>query len=48
MMLSILSAGSCWDIDQILISRGDLFDDAECYAQVTYGNPLDKKNGMDQ
>jgi tetratricopeptide (TPR) repeat protein len=31
----------------ILISKGDLFD-AERYAQVTYGNLRDKKNGMDQ
>jgi flagellar hook assembly protein FlgD len=31
----------------ILISKGDLFD-AECYAQVTYGNLRDKKNGIDQ
>jgi tetratricopeptide (TPR) repeat protein len=33
----------------ILIKKGDLFDvDAERYAQVTYGNLRDKKNGMDQ
>ncbi len=31
----------------ILINNGDLFD-AERYAQVTYGNLRDKKNGMDQ
>jgi tetratricopeptide (TPR) repeat protein len=31
----------------ILIVKGDLFD-AERYAQVTYGNLRDKKNGMDQ
>jgi hypothetical protein len=31
----------------ILISKGDLFD-AERYAQVTYGNLRDKKNGIDQ
>jgi hypothetical protein len=31
----------------ILISKGDLYD-AERYAQVTYGNLRDKKNGMDQ
>jgi hypothetical protein len=30
-----------------LIWKGDLFD-AERYAQVTYGNLRDKKNGMDQ
>jgi hypothetical protein len=32
---------------EILISKGDLFD-AERYAQVTYGNLRDKKNGIDQ
>jgi hypothetical protein len=31
----------------ILISKGDLFD-AERYAQVTYDNLRDKKNGIDQ
>jgi hypothetical protein len=31
----------------VLISKGDLFD-AERYAQVTYGNLRDKKNGIDQ
>jgi hypothetical protein len=31
----------------ILISKGDLYD-AERYAQVTYGNLRDKKNGIDQ
>jgi tetratricopeptide (TPR) repeat protein len=31
----------------ILIRKGDLFD-AERYAQVTYGNLRDKKNGIDQ
>jgi tetratricopeptide (TPR) repeat protein len=31
----------------ILISKDDLFD-AERYAQVTYGNLRDKKNGIDQ
>jgi hypothetical protein len=31
----------------ILIAKGDLFD-AERYAQVTYCNLRDKKNGMDQ
>jgi flagellar hook assembly protein FlgD len=31
----------------ILIVKGDLFD-AERYAQVTYGNLRDKKNGRDQ
>jgi hypothetical protein len=31
----------------ILIKKGDLFD-AERYAQVTYGNLRDKKNGIDQ
>jgi hypothetical protein len=31
----------------ILISKGDLFD-AERYAQITYCNLRDKKNGMDQ
>jgi hypothetical protein len=31
----------------ILISKGDYYD-AERYAQVTYGNLRDKKNGMDQ
>jgi hypothetical protein len=31
----------------ILIQKGDLFD-AERYAQVTYGNLRDKKNGIDQ
>jgi hypothetical protein len=31
----------------ILIKQGDLFD-AERYAQVTYGNLRDKKNGIDQ
>jgi hypothetical protein len=31
----------------ILIWKGDLFD-AERYAQVTYSNLRDKKNGMDQ
>jgi tetratricopeptide (TPR) repeat protein len=31
----------------ILINQGDLFD-AERYAQVTYGNLRDKKNGIDQ
>jgi hypothetical protein len=31
----------------VLIEKGDLFD-AERYAQVTYGNLRDKKNGMDQ
>jgi tetratricopeptide (TPR) repeat protein len=31
----------------ILIKKGDLFD-AERYAQVTYSNLRDKKNGMDQ
>jgi hypothetical protein len=31
----------------ILISKGNLFD-AERYAQVTYGNLRDKKNGIDQ
>jgi tetratricopeptide (TPR) repeat protein len=31
----------------ILISKGDLFD-AERYAQVTYGNLRDKKNGINQ
>jgi hypothetical protein len=31
----------------ILISKSDLFD-AERYAQVTYGNLRDKKNGTDQ
>jgi hypothetical protein len=31
----------------ILISKGDLYD-AERYAQVTYGNLRDKKNGMNQ
>jgi hypothetical protein len=31
----------------ILILKGDLFD-AERYAQVTYGNLPDKKNGIDQ
>jgi tetratricopeptide (TPR) repeat protein len=31
----------------ILIEKGDLFD-AERYAQVTYGNLRDKKNGIDQ
>jgi hypothetical protein len=31
----------------ILISKGDLFD-SERYAQVTYGNLRDKKNGIDQ
>jgi hypothetical protein len=30
-----------------LIRKGDLFD-AERYAQVTYGNLRDKKNGIDQ
>jgi hypothetical protein len=32
---------------EILIEKGDLFD-AERYAQVTYGNLRDKKNGIDQ
>jgi hypothetical protein len=32
---------------EVLIAKGDLFD-AECYAQVTYGNLRDKKNGIDQ
>jgi tetratricopeptide (TPR) repeat protein len=32
---------------EILIAKGDLFD-AERYAQVTYGNLRDKKNGIDQ
>ena len=32
---------------RILIRKGDLFD-AERYAQVTYGNLCDKKNGIDQ
>jgi hypothetical protein len=32
---------------EILISQGNLFD-AERYAQVTYGNLRDKKNGIDQ
>jgi tetratricopeptide (TPR) repeat protein len=32
---------------KILISKGDLFD-AERYAQVTYGNFQNKKNGIDQ
>jgi tetratricopeptide (TPR) repeat protein len=32
---------------KILIGKGDLFD-AERYAQVTYGNLRDKKNGIDQ
>jgi tetratricopeptide (TPR) repeat protein len=32
---------------EILISKGDLFD-AERYAQVTYGNLRDGKNGIDQ
>jgi hypothetical protein len=32
---------------RILITKGDLYD-AERYAQVTYGNLRDKKNGMDQ
>jgi hypothetical protein len=31
----------------ILIAKGDLYD-AERYAEVTYGNLRDKKNGMDQ
>jgi tetratricopeptide (TPR) repeat protein len=31
----------------ILISKGDLYD-AERYAQVTYGNLRDKKNGINQ
>jgi hypothetical protein len=31
----------------ILIAKGDLYD-AERYAQVTYGNLRDKKNGIDQ
>jgi hypothetical protein len=31
----------------ILISKGDSFD-SERYAQVTYGNIRDKKNGIDQ
>jgi hypothetical protein len=31
----------------ILIRKGDLFD-GERYAQVTYGNLRDKKNGIDQ
>jgi hypothetical protein len=31
----------------ILIEKGDLYD-AERYAQVTYGNLRDKKNGIDQ
>jgi hypothetical protein len=31
----------------ILIRKGDLYD-AERYAQVTYGNLRDKKNGIDQ
>jgi tetratricopeptide (TPR) repeat protein len=31
----------------ILISKGDFFD-GERYAQVTYGNLRDKKNGIDQ
>jgi tetratricopeptide (TPR) repeat protein len=31
----------------VLISKSDLFD-AERYAQVTYGNLRDKKNGIDQ
>jgi tetratricopeptide (TPR) repeat protein len=31
----------------VLIAKGDLFD-AERYAQVTYGNLRDKKNGIDQ
>jgi hypothetical protein len=31
----------------ILIMKGDLYD-AERYAQVTYGNLRDKKNGIDQ
>jgi hypothetical protein len=31
----------------ILIAKGDLFD-AERYAQVTYGNLRDEKNGIDQ
>jgi hypothetical protein len=31
----------------ILIRKGDLFD-AERYAQVTYGNLRDEKNGIDQ
>jgi flagellar hook assembly protein FlgD len=31
----------------ILTLKGDLFD-AEHYAQVTYGNLRDKKNGIDQ
>jgi hypothetical protein len=32
---------------EVLIAKGDLFD-AERYAQVTYGNLRDKKNGIDQ
>jgi tetratricopeptide (TPR) repeat protein len=32
---------------EVLNRKGDLFD-AERYAQVTYGNLRDKKNGMDQ
>jgi hypothetical protein len=32
---------------RILIAKGDLYD-AERYAQVTYGNLRDKKNGIDQ
>jgi hypothetical protein len=31
----------------VLIVKGDLYD-AERYAQVTYGNLRDKKNGIDQ
>jgi tetratricopeptide (TPR) repeat protein len=32
---------------EVLIAKDDLFD-AERYAQVTYGNLRDKKNGIDQ
>jgi hypothetical protein len=32
---------------EVLIRKGDLFD-AERYAQITYGNLRDKKNGIDQ
>jgi Rad3-related DNA helicase len=46
MILSIVQEAAGISID-VLIAKGDLYD-AERYAQVTYGNLRDKKNGIDQ
>jgi hypothetical protein len=47
MIPCILKQEAAGILIEILIMKGDLFD-AECYAQVTYGNLRDKKNGRDQ